>query len=149
MKDLSEDLSIRARRGELDEGAAKQLALLLSGSFEARLAHRAGTEFDAEDSVLPGDEALAARITQRLLVARPVRQPPRRWLKPVLATAVIAALAAAAPLLTREAAQAPTLGANASSASAPRSNPRKELSPTRPRAPSSKSGSASASGRRP
>jgi TolA-binding protein len=106
VKGSSEDLSIHERRGELDEGGAKQLALLLSGSLEARLAHRAGREFDAGDSVLPGDEALAQRITQRLLLARPVApRLPRRWLKPAFSAGAIAVLALAIPFWLRERAQ--------------------------------------------
>jgi tetratricopeptide (TPR) repeat protein len=107
VKDASEDLSVRARRGELDEGARKQLALLLSGSLEARLLHRAGCEFDAQDSVLPGDEALAQRITERLLLARPApTRSPRRWLKPALTAGVVGALTLAAALALRQSGRA-------------------------------------------
>jgi hypothetical protein len=78
-----DDLSVRARRGELDEVSEKQLALWLSSSQEASLVHRAGLQFDAEDSVLAGDEALAQRITERVLANRPLPLAPRRaWLKP-------------------------------------------------------------------
>jgi TolA-binding protein len=80
-----DDLSVRARRGELDEGGEKQLVLWLSSSQEASLVHRAGLQFDAEDSVLAGDEALAQRIAERVLANRPLPLAPRRvWLKPAL-----------------------------------------------------------------
>jgi TolA-binding protein len=106
VRDTGEDLSIRARRGELDESRAKQLGLLLDGSLEARLAHRAGCEFDAEDSILPGDYALAERISERLLRARPFGPPARPglepWLKALLGATALAALVAALLLGHRE-----------------------------------------------
>jgi len=72
-----EELSVRARRGELSGPERQQLELLLEGSLEARLLHRAGCEFDAEDSILAGDDAAAERVTQRVL-ARLSGAPPRR-----------------------------------------------------------------------
>ncbi|HEY6722904.1 MAG TPA: tetratricopeptide repeat protein [Polyangiaceae bacterium] len=77
MKDALDDLSARARRGLLDEAERVELEQRLVGSHEARLAHRAGREFDAEDLVLAGDEALVARINQRLLAERRPRRRPR------------------------------------------------------------------------
>lgn len=79
MKNSVEDLSSRARRGDLGESELRELEQLLEGSQEARLAHRAGQEFDAEDSVLAGDDALAARINQRLFERRPEPRRPRRF----------------------------------------------------------------------
>lgn len=105
MNDSSDDLSILARRGALDEGKKRQLALLLHGSLDARLAHRAGCEFDAQDSVLPGDEALAERISERLLRARPIARPVQKaWLKPALGAGAGAAvlLALLVPFALRE-----------------------------------------------
>jgi tetratricopeptide (TPR) repeat protein len=72
MKDRSEDLSALARRRRLDEAEERRLEALLSSSLEARLLHQAGGEFDVEDSVLPGDDALADKI------ARNVLREPRR-----------------------------------------------------------------------
>jgi len=97
MKGSLEDLSVRARRGELDEAEERQLRLLLASSLEGRLAHRAGCEFDAEDSVLPGDDALAARLTQRVMEQQRHSRPRRLRVGWKLATAAaLSALAAAA-----------------------------------------------------
>ena len=74
MKDNWEELSARARRQELSAPEARQLDLLLESSSEARLWHHAGSEFDAEDVVLPGDHEATERVIQRLLK----RAPPRR-----------------------------------------------------------------------
>jgi tetratricopeptide (TPR) repeat protein len=95
------DLSARARRGELNDSEERQLRLLLRGSLEAQLAHRAGCEFDAQDSMLPLDDALAERVTRRLLVqTQPIRRAPHRigW-KFAIAGALTVAAAAAAPQL--------------------------------------------------
>jgi TolA-binding protein len=106
VRDAGEDLSIRARRGELDESHAKQLGLLLDSSLEARLAHRAGCEFDAQDSILPGDHALAERISERLLRARPFVPPakpgPKLWVKGLLGAAALGALVLALLLGNRQ-----------------------------------------------
>jgi TolA-binding protein len=99
MKGGFEELSARARRGELSESDQRQLRVLLASSIEAQLAHRAGCEFDAEDSVLPGDDALAERVTRRLLVQmRPSRLGRLRvgW-KLAAAGALTVAAAAAGP----------------------------------------------------
>ena len=97
MKGGLDDLSARARRGELDEAETRQLRLLLSSSLEAQLAHRAGCEFDAEDSVLPGDDELAARLTRRMMEQQRCSRPGRLRVGWKLATAAaLSALAAAA-----------------------------------------------------
>ncbi len=101
MKDGFEELSARARRGELSDSEQRQLRLLLVGSIEAQLAHHAGCEFDAEDSVLPGDDALAERVTRRLLIQmQPTRLGRRRtgW-KLAIAGALTVVAAAAGPRL--------------------------------------------------
>lgn len=90
------DLSVRARRGELTETEERQLRLLITSSLEARLTHRAGWEFDAEDSVLPGDDALAARVTERVLRGLQPALVPRRRLGFKLAAAMALGVAAAA-----------------------------------------------------
>lgn len=79
MKSSVEDLSARARRGELGESELLELEQLIESSHEARLAHQAGQEFDAEDSVLAGDEALATRINQKLFERRAEPRPSRRF----------------------------------------------------------------------
>ncbi len=101
MKDDFPDLSARARRGALPESEQRQLRLLLAGSLEARLAHRAGCEFDAEGAALPGDDALAARVTARLLAPPRRATASRRWLawRLVPAAALVVAAAAAGPTL--------------------------------------------------
>lgn len=76
MKALLEDLSARARRGQLGDSESRELERLLEASLEARLAHRAGLEFDGEDSVLVGDDALIERINQRLIA--PLHQTAHR-----------------------------------------------------------------------
>jgi hypothetical protein len=96
-----DELSVRARRGELSDSEQRQLSLLLRGSLEARLAHLAGCQFDAEDSVLPGDHELAARVTRRLLTeVKPKRVVRLRigW-RVAMAGALTVAAAAAGPRL--------------------------------------------------
>lgn len=97
MKGDLDDLSARARRGLLDDAEHRELERRLEASQEAALAHRAGLEFDAEDLVLTGDEALVARINQRLLSgSRPQRRSRFRALGLVvggLCTTVAAAAA--------------------------------------------------------
>lgn len=101
MRDDFPELSARARRGTLPEPEQRQLRLLLAGSLEARLTHRAGCEFDEEDSVLPGEDALAARVTARLLAPPRPATPSRRRLawRLVPAAALAVAAAAAGPTL--------------------------------------------------
>jgi TolA-binding protein len=109
-----DDLSVRARRGELDDASEKRLTLLLASSREALLSHRAGLEFDAEDSLLPGDAELARRITDRVLATKPNAVPPRRsWLNPALGVAVLVGLAALIPLWKGKPGERPTAMASA------------------------------------
>jgi len=96
VKGSLEDLSARARRGEIDEAEQRQLRLLLASSLEAQLAHRAGCEFDAEDLVLPGDDALAARLTQRVMEQQRRARPRRLRIGYQLATAAALTVVAAA-----------------------------------------------------
>lgn len=97
MKDDLDDLSARARRGLLSEVELGELEQRLAGSHEASLAHRAGREFDAEDLVLAGDEALVARINQRLTAGRrPQRRPRFRAIGLVLGGVCTTVAAAAA-----------------------------------------------------
>jgi TolA-binding protein len=99
MKGDFDELSARARRGELSSSERRQLRMLLDSSLEAQLAHRAGCEFDAGDSVLPGDDALAERVARRLLVQvprAPVRHRRIGW-KLAFAGVLTVAAAAAGP----------------------------------------------------
>lgn len=101
MKDHIEDLSAHSRRGELGESGVRRLSLALKSSYEARLLHQAGREFDRLDSVLPGDDALTKRVIHRVLKLRDgTRRRRRRYIEAALTTvAWTAAAAAAAPLL--------------------------------------------------
>jgi hypothetical protein len=65
-KHLSEDLLVLARRGALDPNEERQLRLAIEGSVELRLLHEAGSEFDRESPVMPGDEALLERLARRM-----------------------------------------------------------------------------------
>jgi TolA-binding protein len=62
-----EDLLVRARRQQLDDEDERRLELSLNSSRELSLLYEAGVGFDAEASVLPGDEARAARLVDRTL----------------------------------------------------------------------------------
>lgn len=101
MKERIEDLSARARRGELGETGLRQLALGLGSSVEARLLHNAGCEFDTANSVLSGDDVVAARVISRVLKSRDGtrRRRLRSYKLAFAAIAWTAATAAAAPLL--------------------------------------------------
>jgi hypothetical protein len=70
VKEAPEDLSVRARRGELGEAEERRLGVLLDASLEAKLLHWAGAAFDAENSMLAGDEARAERVGERVLARR-------------------------------------------------------------------------------
>jgi TolA-binding protein len=107
VKTSLEDLSARARRGQLGDTESSELERLLETSLEARLAHRAGLEFDREDSVLVGDHALAERINRRLIAPRPRARTRRRRVVALVVGGVCTAMAAAAgPALVDEWTQA-------------------------------------------
>jgi tetratricopeptide (TPR) repeat protein len=103
MRDSSEDLSALSRRGELDAAEQRRLQLALQSSSEARLLHKAGLALDAAGSVLPGDDALAERVKQRVLArVLPAKAPRRRrfvsW--GIAAAAACMAMAAVAGAVT-------------------------------------------------
>jgi hypothetical protein len=102
MSDSTEDLSAKARRGELHDADRRRLRLALESSLEVRLLHRAGCEFDAGDAVLPGDDELADRIVRRMLTRRDVRRRsrPRMWLLAAAALCMTAGAAAAVGRIT-------------------------------------------------
>jgi TolA-binding protein len=103
-----EDLSARARQRDLTVEERRQLMAGLAASAEARLAHRAGAEFDAEDTVLPGDEALVERVLRRALT--PPRARSSRWRQAWLVAAASLCVAAAsfgAPWLARRVNEVP------------------------------------------
>jgi len=101
MRDRIEDLSTHARRGELGEAGLRQLGVALRASHEARLVHEAGCQFDEIDSILPGDDALARRVVNRVLASRKQKGGThRRYFQAAMAAlAWSAAAAAATPLL--------------------------------------------------
>jgi TolA-binding protein len=97
-----EDLSARARRRELDDAELRHLRRTLEGSLEARLLHRAGTDFDAGDTVRRGDDELAQRIVARVVATRqmsPRRRARAAWLLAVAALCAGTAAAAGGPLV--------------------------------------------------
>jgi TolA-binding protein len=101
MRDSVEDLSALSRRGELDSAERRRLDIALASSSEARLLHQAGLELDQAGSVLPGDDALAERVKQRVLrralpvAALPARAKRRRLLPWGIAAAVACVAVAA------------------------------------------------------
>jgi TolA-binding protein len=73
----AEDLLIRARRGELGEGEARRFEIAVQSSRELELLYAAGTEFDAQAELLPGDEqrmsALVAGALEELERTEPTQ----------------------------------------------------------------------------
>jgi len=85
----AEDLLVRARRGELGEDDARRFEIAVGASRELELLYQAGTEFDAQAELLPGDEERMAALVAGALaeleleraqspVAREARVLPRR-----------------------------------------------------------------------
>lgn len=72
---MAEDLLVRARRGELGEDEARRFDVAVGSSRELKLLYEAGTEFDAQAELLPGDEqrmsALVAGALQELEQTEP------------------------------------------------------------------------------
>jgi TolA-binding protein len=101
VSDDFEELSARARRQALSATDAEALAQSLETSAEARLWHRVGAEFDAEDTALPGDREATERVLARLLRELPAQKTRsrRRVSVPLLAAALLVASAAAATVL--------------------------------------------------
>ena len=92
-----EDLLVHARRGELSPEEEKSLGALLATSETACLWYQAGIGFDAESPVLPGDEELLGRVTERVAKASSGRIS-RRWWRiawPAAAASLVATSAAA------------------------------------------------------
>jgi len=101
MKDDLDDLSARARRHELSSSDSRKLDQLLESSAEARLWHQVGAEFDAEDTVQPGDHAASERVIARLLRDLPRKKPRSRvrYVALLVAATLLVASAAAAGVL--------------------------------------------------
>lgn len=103
MSETFDELSARARRGELSRPEQQRLDTFLKASFEARVWHEAGRQFDAEDAVRPGDHAAVERVMKRTLSAlapapAPRRVARRRFAMLLVAAAVFGVSAAAASL---------------------------------------------------
>lgn len=85
---LTEDLSVLARRGAATPSELRRLEMLLGASPVERFLDAFGRDCDAVPRALPGDEALLARVVDR--VARPARR--RRGRRAAAAVGVAAAL---------------------------------------------------------
>jgi TolA-binding protein len=101
MTDSVDDLSARARRQPLSSADSRALEAALEASAEARVWHRVGAEFDAEDTVLPGDHAATERVLSRLLTELPRKQSlgQKRFSVLLVAAALVVASAAAATMV--------------------------------------------------
>jgi TolA-binding protein len=110
-KATAEDLLVLARRERLDAGDERRLELTLSSSRELSLLYDAGVGFDAEASLLPGDEARASQLVERTLreLDRQTRSegtmPPKavgfsRWVGPRSGARYFAFSVACGALLT-------------------------------------------------
>jgi TolA-binding protein len=73
----TEDLLLRARRGELGDDEARRFEVAVGSSRELELLFEAGAEFDAQAELLPGDEermrALVTGVLQKLGRVEPSR----------------------------------------------------------------------------
>src|SRR4051812_22325712 len=85
-----DELSARARRGELSQADQQRLDVFLKSSLEARLWHGAACELDEQDRVLPGDHDAVERVMQRALSAFPARRTRSR--RPIGVLIAVAAL---------------------------------------------------------
>ncbi|MEO8901943.1 MAG: hypothetical protein ABI488_08755 [Polyangiaceae bacterium] len=66
-----EDLLVRARQGLLSEEEERRLGVALQSSRELELLYDAGVQFDADASLLPGDEERMAALVQGVLSCVP------------------------------------------------------------------------------
>jgi TolA-binding protein len=66
-KDLPEDLSGRARRGELSIAEQRRLRVYLESSDMGRELHEVGSACDSVPETLPGDAQLLGRVANRVL----------------------------------------------------------------------------------
>jgi TolA-binding protein len=71
----AEDLLVRARRGELGEDDARRFEVAVGSSRELALLYEAGTAFDAQAELLPGDEERMGALVAGALEALERAQP--------------------------------------------------------------------------
>ena len=62
-----EDLIYRARSGQLTDDEHQELIQLLETSATLRVAYQLGRDFDAVDSVVPGDDLMIARVSEHVV----------------------------------------------------------------------------------
>lgn len=95
-----EELSIRARRGDLNPEERRAFERAVATAAPARLFHRMGCDFDLELRVRPGDDELIRRVSQRALassrsaVVNPIRTMTIRLSLALLVTCSTAGAAA-------------------------------------------------------
>jgi TolA-binding protein len=141
MKNDLEELSIAARRGELERADEQGLERLFDEAPDERIWHRAGLRFDAQDASAPSDTDLEGKLLQRLLAGQPSALPRPRRVHPVVllaAAAVLVASAAAALVGIAELRQARTTPAenpSAARAGSASARPRAEPAPVSEPAP--------------
>lgn len=97
------ELALRSRRGELLSEEQARLDRALQASSTLRLSYQMGRDFDDAQRVQPGDDALIARATERVLQrsAQRGRTGRRRvwWLTAAAVFVAVGAAAAASVLL--------------------------------------------------
>ncbi|HEY4102636.1 MAG TPA: hypothetical protein VGM44_02055, partial [Polyangiaceae bacterium] len=97
--DGPEDLLVLARQCRLDEDAERRLEIALQSSRELELLYEAGVGFDAEASLLPGDETRSSALVARTLeVLDAANSAPRAALTRRTKYALLAARSVAASL---------------------------------------------------
>lgn len=113
--DQLEDLLVLARQCRLEESDERRLRLALQSSRELEALYQAGLEFDAQSSLLPGDETRSQDLVERTLArlderagARGGRIAPARYFAVSLAAGLLLSVAlASAWELVRRSAPAP------------------------------------------
>jgi hypothetical protein len=107
--DSADDLLVLARRGDLVDGDERRLRDALGTSPEARALYDAGLAFDAETSVLAGDDERIERIARNVekkLAKRGGFFQRRRW---ILQLGIAAALLVGVAVAARELSPKPSV----------------------------------------
>jgi hypothetical protein len=66
-EEAPEDLLLRARQCQLEEHDERRFEIAVQSSRELELLYQAGVQFDAQASLLPGDETRSSALVQRAL----------------------------------------------------------------------------------